>query len=267
MIIDTSAAYFEGDEFNNNVQIGAHARLLRMLVNLPGGPCVLANCHPVKNAAADNLIPYGGGAFLNEVDGNLTCSKDDAAVEVHWQGKFRGPDFAPITFQVRTVTHQLLKDSKGRLIPTVIAEYLSETGQQELVNVARSNEDKLLEEIARNGKASLMGLAVALGWYVRSGEANKAQVQRHRRQVDQRQAGHPRSQWPRSHLPRAAKHCQTQRQQHDTIFSHRSPYRSVAIWNRQTAIRNDRYDAPQNSKEVAAAQPYHAIRPADTGER
>jgi hypothetical protein len=79
---------------------------------------VLANCHPVKNATADNLVPYGGGAFLNEVDGNLTCSKNDAAIELHWQGKFRGPDFAPITFQVKTVTHQDLKDSKGRLVFT-----------------------------------------------------------------------------------------------------------------------------------------------------
>ena len=76
----------------------------------------------------------------------------DSAIEVHWQGKFRGPDFAPLTFTVRTVTHELLKDSKGRLIPTVVASYLSEIGQQELANVARSNEDKLLAEIERNGE-------------------------------------------------------------------------------------------------------------------
>jgi hypothetical protein len=178
VIIDTSAAYFEGDEANNNVQQGAHARMLRTLIELPGGPCVLVNCHPVKNATSDNLIPYGGGAFINEVDGNLTCAIDGLAVEVHWQGKHRGADFAPLLFIVRTVTHERLKDTKGRLMPTVVASYLSETGQQELANVARSNEDKLLAEIARNGKASLTGYAVALGWYLKSGEAHKMQVKR-----------------------------------------------------------------------------------------
>jgi hypothetical protein len=177
-VIDTSAAFFEGDEPNNNAQQGAHAQLLRTLINLPGGPCVLANCHPVKNATADNLVPYGGGAFLNEVDGNLTCSKNDAAIELHWQGKFRGPDFAPITFQVKTVTHQDLKDSKGRLVPTVIASYLSETAQADMAKAARSHEDMLLAEIERNGKASLTGLAVALGWYLKNGEAHKMQVKR-----------------------------------------------------------------------------------------
>ena len=61
VIIDTSAAYFEGDEPNNNAQQIAHALMLRALVGLPGGPCVIANCHPVKNAAPDNLVPLWWG--------------------------------------------------------------------------------------------------------------------------------------------------------------------------------------------------------------
>jgi hypothetical protein len=102
IIVDTSAAYFEGSEENDNVQQGAHARRLRNLVNLPGGPCVLTNCHPVKNAGDDNLNPRGGGAFVAEIDGNLTALRDDTAVVLHWQVKFRGPDFAPISFVLRT---------------------------------------------------------------------------------------------------------------------------------------------------------------------
>jgi hypothetical protein len=89
VVVDTGAAFFEGDEANSNTQQIAHARLLRSLVALPGGPCVLALCHPVKNATRDNLIPYGGGGFINEMDGNLTCW-NDGTVEVHWLGKFRG---------------------------------------------------------------------------------------------------------------------------------------------------------------------------------
>lgn len=84
---------------------------------MPGQPCVIVACHPVKNAADDNLIPRGGGAFLNEVNGNLTTAKSIAGpVELHWQGKFRGHEFAPILFTLPTVTHEQLKDSRGRLV-------------------------------------------------------------------------------------------------------------------------------------------------------
>jgi hypothetical protein len=178
VIIDTSAAYFEGDEANNNVQQGAHARMLRTLVHLPGGPCVLANCHPVKNAADDNLVPYGGGAFLNEVDGNLICGRNDTTAEIHWQGKFRGPDFASVPFQLKTVTHERLKDTRGRLLPTVIATHLSELGQEALANVARANEKRLLAEIERNGKATLAELARTLGWSMKNGEPHKMMAKR-----------------------------------------------------------------------------------------
>jgi hypothetical protein len=178
VIIDTSAAYFEGDDLNNNVQAGAHASRLRALKDLPGGPCVLVNCHPVKNAAADNLLPLGGGAFVNEVDGNLTCAISDSAIEVHWQGKFRGPDFPPLSFLVKTVTHQDLKDSKGRLIPTVIAESLSEVAQEDMARSARYNEDQLLAEIDHSPNASLTDLAKALQWFARDGSPYKMQVKR-----------------------------------------------------------------------------------------
>ena len=78
IIVDTSAAYFEGDSENDNTQAGEHARRLRSLTQLPGGPCVIINCHPTKYASGDNtLIPRGGGAFLNEMDGNMPCINDD----------------------------------------------------------------------------------------------------------------------------------------------------------------------------------------------
>jgi hypothetical protein len=81
VVVDTSAAYFEGDEVSNTQQ-AEHARRLRKLVALPGGPCVLVLCHPVKNAAADNLLPLGAGAFLNEIDGNLTSSPSESKCQI-----------------------------------------------------------------------------------------------------------------------------------------------------------------------------------------
>jgi hypothetical protein len=178
LIIDTSAAYFETDNENDTMQMLHHAHRLRGLVNLPGGPCVLANCHPVKNATDDNLVPRGGGSFLNESDGNLTAHKNDMTVELHWQGKFRGPDFAPMCFMLKTVTHERLKDTKGRLIPTVVASHLSDIAQQELAKVTRCDEDLLLHAVSKSAACSIADLAKELGWYTAKGEPYKSKVHR-----------------------------------------------------------------------------------------
>jgi hypothetical protein len=118
IIVDTSAAFFEGKDENDNVAAGNHARMLRELTKLPGTPAVVVNCHPVKNAADDNLCPRGGGAFVNEVDGNLTCLRDANVVTLHHQVKFRGVDFAAINFILLTDTYDCLRDKKGRPMPT-----------------------------------------------------------------------------------------------------------------------------------------------------
>jgi len=177
-VVDTSAAYFEGDAENDNVQLGKHARLMRGLVELPGEPTVLVPCHPVKNAGADNLLPRGGGAFLAEVDGNLTCWRNDSVVTLHWQGKFRGPDFAPVTFALASGTTDALKDSKGKSIPTVYAKPMSDKERSEAEAKTRSDEDALLIAISENDRASMAQLATALRWLTKDHKPYKARVQR-----------------------------------------------------------------------------------------
>jgi hypothetical protein len=175
VVIDTTAAYFEGDDENSNVQAGEYARMQRRLIkSLLGGPTILALCHPVKNATEDNLLPRGGGSYLNETDGNLTVWNNDGVVELHWQGKFRGGDFAPISFQMRKVTHELLKDSKGRLISTVVAGHLSETGEKELRKVTVNNEDAVLRIVAQNKGVSYADIATLAGWINKDNRPNKA---------------------------------------------------------------------------------------------
>jgi hypothetical protein len=90
---------------------------MRQLTTLPGRPVVFVSSHPVKNADTSNLLPRGGGAFLNEVDGNLTPVKRADLIEFHWQGKHRGPDFEPIYFALKPVTAPTLIDSKGSARP------------------------------------------------------------------------------------------------------------------------------------------------------
>src|SRR5262249_48761055 len=88
VIVDTGPVFYEGDDENNRTQQGNHAKMLRDLITIiPGNPTVIANCHPVKNASPDNLVPAGGGNFLNQVDGNLTAAKDEGPTEWHWQGQ------------------------------------------------------------------------------------------------------------------------------------------------------------------------------------
>ena len=174
VIVDTGPTFFEGKDENENKQLGDHARMLRSLIDtIPGGPCVVANCHPTKNAQPDQLIPRGGGAFLAEADGNLTAAKTDSTVELHWQGKFRGPDFAPMQFLIRTVTHQDLKDSDGRLIPTVIAEHISDQAKDDIAAAAHKDEDAVLAFIGNNAAASQAAIAIAMGWKLYSGDAQQ----------------------------------------------------------------------------------------------
>ena len=131
VIVDTAAAYFPGDETNSNSQQGAYARLLRELTFLPGKPAVLVCCHPVKNAARDNLLPMGGSAFLNEVDGNLTLwANAEKQTTLHWLGKFRGPEFEPLAFELEVTDSAKVIDAEGRLMPSVVAKPISELGLQ-----------------------------------------------------------------------------------------------------------------------------------------
>ena len=178
VVIDTSAAFFEGEDENSNAQQGVHARRLRGLCEMPGGPCVLVACHPPKNAGDDNIQPRGGGAFLAEIDGNLTARKDDSAVAMHWQGKFRGPEFSEILFTLRTVTHPQLKDSRGRPIPTVVACPMGENARKEMAAVSRSQEDQLLQVLAEAPQASRAEMAKRLGWFMRDGGPYKQLVKR-----------------------------------------------------------------------------------------
>jgi hypothetical protein len=179
VVVDTSAAYFEGDAENDNVQMGNHARMMRNLAaKLPGGPCIIIACHPVKNASNENLLPRGGGAFLAEVDGNLTCQKSDSTVTLHWQGKFRGPDFAPVAFELVTATPQALKDSKGRQIPTVIARAMSEKEQGQAEANSRGDENAVLVAVSENERQSYAALADGLGWSMKGGKPHKVRVQR-----------------------------------------------------------------------------------------
>jgi hypothetical protein len=137
VIVDTFAAFFDGDDTNNAKQTGEFMRRLRPLAKINGNPAVIVAAHPIKNATADNLLPYGSGAALNEVDGNLTLWKNPATgfAALHWQGKLRGLDFEPINFRFEIICSPDLLDAKGRqfLLPVMRTCDAQTTEQRERI--------------------------------------------------------------------------------------------------------------------------------------
>lgn len=179
VVVDTAAAYFVGDDSNNNEQQGAYARLLRELTAFAGKPVVVVNGHPVKNASRDNLLPIGGGAYLNEIDGNLTAwANDEKQVTLHWLGKFRGPEFEPLSFELIVVESPKVVDAKGRLMPSVVAIPVSEEAVTSGEQKQEADENRVLRALGESPRASWTVLANKCGFSYANGNPNKSLVQR-----------------------------------------------------------------------------------------
>ena len=116
VIVDTLAAYFDGTDLNNNVEAGNFIRRLRALTTVLGNPAVVIPAHPIKGATEASLSPYGAGAIVNEVDGNLTLWPRGNGCKLHWQTKLRGPNFAPVLFRFREHGCDAVVDAKGRRV-------------------------------------------------------------------------------------------------------------------------------------------------------
>ena len=166
VFIDTSAAMFQGEDENNNPEMLKHAKLQRKLCELPGRPCVISLCHPIKHPdAPDKLLPRGGGAYLNEVDGNFTAwAHDERMSRLHWTGKLRGPDFEPIEFRLPTIYSTKLVDTKGRAMPTVMAQAISEAEIEEVEERAEFQDNRLLRAMLDRPNGSIADWAFYCGW-------------------------------------------------------------------------------------------------------
>ena len=165
VLVDTAAAYFPGTETNSNSEQGEYARLLRQMTFLKNKPAVIALSHPVKNASKDNLLPMGGSAFLNEVDGNLTLwAGVERQTTLHWQGKFRGPEFDPMTFELVEEHCDAVKNEDGVLLPSVVAKPMAEAEVAAAEDRAEKEEDRLMRAMHGAQNASFSKLAGQLGW-------------------------------------------------------------------------------------------------------
>jgi hypothetical protein len=180
IIFDTAASFFPGDNDNDNVQKGAYGRNLRVLTTCQGRPFVLVPTHPVKHPDRDNLLPAGGGAFLNELDGNLTLWGEPVGeiATMHWQGKFRGADFQPVTFALQQVKIAGLMDARGRPVVSIIATLQTYDQAEAAARTARSDEDTVLELLRRHPGISIRAVCTEASWLSPAGSPLISKVQR-----------------------------------------------------------------------------------------
>ena len=171
VLVDTSISYYSGDNEDDNLQARSHAWDLRALAELPGHPAIVANCHPTKNADRDALTPRGGGAFMNEIDTNLTVWSEGETAHLHWHRKKRGPDFDPIPFEF----HGMSLEEHGRKVPTVYAAHISDERAHELKKARTQADDRLLWAMLRFPDSTYAEWASSCGW---NGEAAKSKVWR-----------------------------------------------------------------------------------------
>ena len=169
IVADTSIAFFGGDNENDNPQLREHAATFRELTRLPGRPVVGILCHPVKNAGRDNLLPRGGGAFLNEIDGNLTVWREGERLTLHTQGKFRGAVFEPIHFLLKPVELPM-KDAKGRAVRSVVAAPIDEAQADQLAKADWNDENRLLYAMLKWPNDTQRGWARSCSWLGKDGE-------------------------------------------------------------------------------------------------
>jgi len=158
---DTFQAGFEGAQFNDNNDVLKHAQQLRLFTELPGNPAALVACHAVKNPAKDNLEPYGGGATMNELDGNATLWNESGVIELS-HNKVRGPEFETRYFRIEMLGSPEILDSKGRcpLLPVMrpVSQESADQGREAEADAGKA----LLQIIAADPKGTQHQWAMAL---------------------------------------------------------------------------------------------------------
>ena len=123
-------------------------------------------------------LRLGAHVALGEPLGDYEIEKGRALSELHWQGKFRGPEFEPISFELHLIEAKKLTDSKGRPIRTVLALPLSEEDRAALE--ARQDQDGnfILTLMSSKPGLSLMDMAKALAWKNAKGQPDKRRIQK-----------------------------------------------------------------------------------------
>jgi hypothetical protein len=187
VVVDSSAAFFQGQDENSNTEMVRHALQMRRLTELAGRPAVVVICHPSKHAHGNEaLMPRGGSAFLNELDANLTAWKEGEIVQLSWN-KVRGPGFDPISIKLEVYTFEQLETNLGSKVTSIVATPVDQRTSEDLQKAAEVDEDAILALMEVNQNLSLRQMAQRLNWV---GRNNQEQLWRVVKAIKQLEADH-----------------------------------------------------------------------------
>ncbi len=163
IIVDTWQAYFDLKDANNPTQAVEFTRRFRPLAGLRGSPVVIIAAHPVKSAADDNLLPYGGGSTLNEVDGNFTMLRDENGLyRFHWLGKIRGLPFDPLHFRIEKLDSPDVITVEGVRVPMPVMFPIAEEDVEAREDRLAQRDVALLKAVAADPDGSSRKWALGL---------------------------------------------------------------------------------------------------------
>jgi hypothetical protein len=176
LFVDTLQAFFVGDDFSNNNQMVNFAKVLRQIAEW--GIAVVTLAHPTKAPTKERNEPFGGGSFVNEIDGNLALWKnEDDSIEFYWCKKFRGA-FEPFSLELKKVEVDGTQNAKGIKRETILAMDITEEREREMY--VKSKTDDMVALEALNGKMihNMTELAKRLHWVDKAGKPQKMRAKR-----------------------------------------------------------------------------------------
>lgn len=118
VFVDSSTAFFFGDDENSNTEMHSYYQKFRQLANLSYNPTVIVLAHPAKYADAQNMVPRGGGAVYATTDGNAANTLDKHGIVTLTPMKWRGARWKPLEFELRGLSDPAFCDSVGRQVET-----------------------------------------------------------------------------------------------------------------------------------------------------
>ena len=160
VIVDSNQSYFGQGDMNGNGDQMSHAKAFRKLTEIEGKPAVVVLSHPIKSAERDNLLPYGGGSFYNEIDSNLTLWLDGDIGTFHHL-KLRQPSFAPMNFKLNVVELEGMVTNFGTPVTSTVFESMSEAQATKISNDYYDQRKQIMQTL-KSGGASKSGLARAV---------------------------------------------------------------------------------------------------------
>jgi AAA domain len=163
-LYDTFQAGFSaaaGQEFNDNAAVLGFIVRLRQLTEVIGKPAEIVAFHPTKNAGEEDLFPYGGGAIMNEIDGNLTLWKGET-IRLS-QNRVRGPEFEPRFYRIEKLSSPEIVDDKGRQILLPVMRPTTEQDVEERKTVTKNTKLNLLRAILAEPKGNQRDWAFKIG--------------------------------------------------------------------------------------------------------